>query len=345
MRHRPSWRIFTARPFDRASASASLALLLRHVAASGYRFTTTTPLSRQRILGYRSHLTGTTLRDIFGWNLLFEASAVEPELLAMMGRAGVLLPCGSLLCSAVCIATIDNDFFLHSSHQATEPSAVFFGPDTYHFVRFMQRALQAIGAREGSSAHAQGGTALRILDVGCGSGAAGIVAARQLTHRGISPIVTMSDINPLALCFCAINAEIAGIPIIVASGDALAAVDGEFDLIIVNPAYLDDRSDCACDYSGSGIGSMRNMGIATEALARLAPGGHLLLYGSVAIIDGKDPFRAELLPRLAAARCDWSYAEIEPDVFGEDIDNPAQARNDRIAVIGVIAQRGQASAR
>jgi hypothetical protein len=147
------------------------------------------------------------------------------------------------------------------------------------------------------------------------------------------------------LCFCAINAEIAGIPIIVASGDALAAVDGEFDLIIVNPAYLDDRSDCACDYSGSGIGSMRNMGIATEALARLAPGGHLLLYGSVAIIDGKDPFRAELLPRLAAARCDWSYAEIEPDVFGEDIDNPAQARNDRIAVIGVIAQRGQASAR
>jgi len=75
-----------------ARMTSPLVQLLRSVAATGYRFTTTTPLTHRRVLGRRGNRVGTTLRDIFGWNLPFVEGSIAPTLLATMDRAGVLIP-------------------------------------------------------------------------------------------------------------------------------------------------------------------------------------------------------------------------------------------------------------
>jgi methylase of polypeptide subunit release factors len=315
-----------------------LASLLRSVAATGYRFTTTTPLTHQRVLAHGSPRSDITLRDIFGWNRPFAENAVAPALLLAMERAGVLAAEDNLLRSTVRISTIGNDIFLHSAYPTSHDAAVFLGPDTYRFARFIQQAMAAGEYHGTACASATRLNPLRILDVGCGSGAAGIITAR-LVHEGDRPLLTMSDINPLALRYSAVNAEVAGIPVVLAAGDALSAVTGDFDLIISNPPFLDDATQRAYRHGGARHGRALSVRIATEALARLTPGGRLLLYTGVAMIDGQDPFLAEILPTLQASRCEWSYAEIDPDIFGEELERPVYAQADRIAAVGLVARR------
>jgi len=322
-----------------ARMTSPLVQLLRSVAATGYRFTTTTPLTHRRVLGRRGNRVGTTLRDIFGWNLPFVEGSIAPTLLATMDRAGVLIPYGEMLRCNIRISTLDDDFFLHSAYPTNQDAAVFLGPDTYRFARFIQHALQVSACANACTPAHNGHATVRILDVGCGSGAGGIVASRQLVRRGTPPVVTMSDINPLALRYTAVNAEVAGIPVILAPGDGMAAVTGDFDLIISNPPYLDDATQRIYRHGGDRLGRALSARIATEALARLAPGGTLLLYTGVAIIDGIDPFLAELLTILDTRGYDWSYGEIDPDVFGEELDRPVYAQADRIAAVGLIATR------
>jgi len=309
--------------------------VLRQVAATGYRFTTVTPLTHQRVLARRGREPGATLRDIFGWNLPFEARAVAPELLAAMEHAGVVARTGTLLRSTVRIASLGDDLFLHSAYPTVEENAVFFGPDTSRFARFLGHALahRIVQPRP-----------LRVLDVGCGSGAGGIAVARALAALGIPAKVVMYDINPLALQYTAVNAEVAGVTVTLAQGDALAAVDGMFDLIVSNPPYLDDAAQRAYRHGGTRLGRALSARIATDALGRLAPGGQLLLYTGVAMVDGEDPFLAEMRPLLAASGTEWSYTEIDPDVFGEELERPVYAHIDRIAAVGLVATRAPEAA-
>jgi methylase of polypeptide subunit release factors len=337
-----------------------LALVLRAIAATGYRFTTVTPATHHRRLVHWRDRTADNLRDIFGWNLPFAPTAIAPELLALMDRAGIIVPFGKLLRSGVRIASIGDLLFLHSAYPTLADDAVFFGPDTYRFVRFIQHALQVSEVPEVPEAPDPGEppanpsfAPLRILDVGCGSGAGGIMAARSCASRVASrfgphfgpcnavlpPTLTMNDINPLALRYTALNAQAAGMAATLAPGDALSAVTGEFDLIVCNPPYLDDAAKRTYRHGGTGLGRELSLRIAADALKRLAPGGQLLLYTGVAIIDGIDPFAAELPPLLAEAGCDWSYTEIDPDVFGEELERPAYADADRIAAVGLVATR------
>lgn len=316
--------------------SASLVNLLQQVAASGYHFITPTPVTHQRVLAQRDP-SGTTLRDIFGWNLPFVPDAIASDLLASMNHAGVLESTGSLLRSTVRMATLDEDIFLHSAYPTTQDTAVFFGPDTYRFARFIQYALQTTDWDIPSTTCDI--TPLRILDVGCGSGVGGIVAARQFAHANMPLVVTMNDINPLALDFTLINAQVAAVPVVIAEGDALSAVEGEFDLIISNPPYLDDAAARTYRHGGARLGRALSVRIAEQALRRLAPGGRLLLYTGVAIVEGIDPYLAELLPLLREADYEWSYDEIDPDIFGEELLRPVYAHADRIAAVGLIVQR------
>uniref|UniRef100_UPI000D3B1E78 methyltransferase n=1 Tax=unclassified Variovorax TaxID=663243 RepID=UPI000D3B1E78 len=305
--------------------------LLRQVAATGYRFTAVTPLTHQRVLARRGREPGATLRDIFGWNLPFEPRAVPPALLGAMERAGTVARTGALLRSTVRIASLGDDLFLHSAYPTVEENAVFFGPDTSRFARFVGHALAARTAAG----------PLRVLDVGCGSGAGGIAVARALgaTAAGAQATLVMNDINPLALQYTAVNAEVAGLAVTLAQGDALSAVEGDFDLIVSNPPYLDDAAQRAYRHGGTRLGRALSARIAAESLQRLAPGGQLLLYTGVAMVDGEDPLLAELRPLLDAPGIDWSYTEIDPDVFGEELERPVYAHIDRIAAVGLVATR------
>ncbi|MDB5861659.1 MAG: SAM-dependent methyltransferase, partial [Ramlibacter sp.] len=177
---------------------------------------------------------------------------------------------------------------------------------------------------------------LRVLDIGCGSGAGGIAFARL---PGSAPDLTMNDINPRALEFAAANAAVAGVDAAYALGDALHAVHGAFDLVISNPPYMADPQHRAYRDGGAGLGRALSVRIAAQALSRLAPGGQLLLYTGVAMVDGADPFLAEMEPLLRRAEVEWSYSEIDPDVFGEELEAAPYDRADRIAAVGLVATR------
>jgi methylase of polypeptide subunit release factors len=314
----------TASPFV-SGDDAALRRLLAYLHKQDYRYTTITPLAHRHVLARRPDATGSTLRDLFGWNMPFDKQAFPAELTGLLDDANLLETAGRQWRSKVRVSSIDDALFLHSAYPTEQDDAVFFGPDTYRFVRFMRQALAPAPLRHGA----------RILDIGCGSGAGGLMLARQCEDARL----VLNDINPLALRFSRINAEGMGIDATLAKGNSLAAVQGEFDLIIANPPYLVDAEARTYRHGGDDLGRSLGLQMATEAVSRLAPGGRLLFYTGVAIVDGKDPFLAELMPVLNHAGLNWRYEEIDPDVFGEELLQPAYHAVDRIAAVGLEACR------
>ncbi|MDB5748495.1 MAG: SAM-dependent methyltransferase, partial [Massilia sp.] len=75
------------------------------------------------------------------------------------------------------------------------------------------------------------------------------------------------------------------------------------------------------------------------ALDRLAPGGTLLLYTGIAIVDGRDEFLETIRPRLEAACESWSYEELDPDIFGGQLDCEGYEEVERIAAVWLRATK------
>jgi len=73
-----------------------------------------------------------------------------------------------------------------------------------------------------------------------------------------------------------------------------------------------------------------------EALQRLEPGGRLLLYTATPVVAGEHLLWPQLAPLLRGVP--HRYAELDPDVFGEELDGPAYAGVERIAVVTLDAQ-------
>ena len=300
----------------------ALVALLAALHDSGYQFTTPTPLTHQRVWQHRAGTPAVSLRDVFGWSLPFDAAVLPSTLFALAQQAGVLVREGARYRSTVRVSSLGGQRYLHSAFPTDAADAVFFGPDTYRFANFLRENLQG-ESRAG----------LRLLDIGCGSGAGGLVAASLCPQLQL----VLNDINPQALRFAAANAQAAGVAAEYALGDALSAVQGDFDLIIANPPYLADDSHRAYRDGGDRLGRALSVRMATEALPRLRPGGRLLLYTGVAMLDGGDPFLADMVPVLRAAGCTWHYEEIDPDVFGEELERIPYRSCDRIAAVGLRA--------
>jgi methylase of polypeptide subunit release factors len=309
--------------------------LLAEIGASGYRFITPSPLTHHRFLSHCNDAGSRTHRDIFGWNRVFHQDDVSPFLLTTMARAGVLRTDAGYR-SGVRIASIDADLFLHSTFPTTDEASVFFGPDTYRFVRFVRDFIRAHPVVRKGSVHLP---PMRILDIGCGSGAGGIAAARAVIDSGRDVVLTLADISAQALAYAAVNAAFAQIPATTILSDGVGNIAGDFDLIIANPPYLHDEAKRLYRHGGARLGRALSLRLATESLDRLAPGGTLLLYTGVVIVDGVDGLLAELQMPLQQSGCHWSYAEIDPDVFGEELEQPTYRHADRIAAVGLIATR------
>lgn len=311
--------------------------LLENIKFQGYKFTAVTPLTHQRFLK-RAPDKAHNLRDIFGWNLPFELDSLCPLIKNLMSEADLIRPDKESLRSKVRIASLGNDLFLHSAFPTTESDAVFFGPDTYRFARFIRQFLEKKSSIINSKNLAEPRAALRILDIGCGSGAGGLAAVRALP-QGTPFDLTMNDINAAALDLTLVNAEVADIPVTILLGDIFEHINGEFDLIISNPPYISDGLGRAYRDGGAQLGLDLSKRIVKTAFEHLAPGGTLLLYTGVAMTGPVDPFLSELAPLLADAGCTWSYEEIDPDVFGEELEQAAYARAHRIAAVGLEITR------
>ncbi|TSH89544.1 methyltransferase, partial [Verticiella sediminum] len=147
-------------------------------------------------------------------------------------------------------------------------------------------------------------------------------------------LVRATDVNPAALLMTRVNARVAGIRNVQTQvSDLLRDVPGQYDLIVANPPYMRDMAGRAYRDGGGALGEGIALTIARTAPQRLAPGGSLLLYTGVAMVNGADAFLEAIRLQLADSGMSWSYEETDPDVFGEELDTPAYAGAERIATV------------
>jgi len=306
-------------------ADRSLLALGRALKDSRYRFTTITPESHARVMARASNRLP-SLIDIFGWNRRFRPDQLDSRFTELANGAGVLEPKEGWLRSSVRFSTLGNQLFVHSAYPTDHADAVFFGPDTYRFARMISGVIAEIQADRLKL--------LRILDVGAGSGAGGLHAAALASQT--LPTVTLTDINRRALRYCRVNAALnAHENVEVVESDLFENVSGSYDLIVANPPYLVDALGRTYRHGGGELGADLSVRLVEQGIARLARGGRLLLYTGSAIVDGRDYLHDMLSSRLRGRGVRMTYEEIDPDVFGEELDHPPYDRVDRIAVVGV----------
>ena len=296
-------------------------LLLRlglELKASGYTFTTVTPATHARVNSRVENAWARNTADVFGWSRPFREGVLPPALFEAARAAGVLAPHGEGWISRVRAATLYGQLFLHSAWPTLASDAVFFGPDTYRFANAIREFLAGdVCVR-------------RAVDIGCGAGPGAVVVALERPQADVFAV----DINDLALRYSAVNAHLAGARHLSARhSDLLGDMHGEFDLIVANPPYLLDAQQRSYRHGGGSSGEGLSLAIAGLASTRLASGGTMLLYTGTAIRNGTDGFRAAIAPLLDAAAMEWHYQELDPDVFSEELAEPAYADADRIAAV------------
>ncbi|MNC70883.1 hypothetical protein D3C75_1217420 [compost metagenome] len=87
------------------------------------------------------------------------------------------------------------------------------------------------------------------------------------------------------------------------------------------------------------MGEALSLRIVRESLPRLDSGGSLVLYTGVAMVAGQDPFLDAVLPMLTGDAFGWTYRELDPDVFGEELLKPGYECVERIAVVALTVTR------
>ncbi len=309
-------------------AQLALVGLGRALRAESYRFVTPTPRTHALVNARPENLEARSLRDIFGWSRPF-APTLLPEALRRLGQAAkVLEPAGDgRWRSSVRFSTLpsfagDGDLlFVHSAFPTDAHDSVFFGPDSYRFAAFLGRAIWK---------------AERLVDVGCGSGVGGIVLAPRARR------VVLGDVNPRALAFAQVNRALAGLEptaVEIQVSDVLANIDGPVDTVISNPPYLSDAEGRLYRDGGGALGLELSQRILVEAFERLSPGGVLGLYTGSPVVDGRNAIEDWAGPLLRERARTWTWEELDPDVFGEELAGNAYRRAERIAVTALVAEK------
>jgi methylase of polypeptide subunit release factors len=313
------------REIEEIEPDAALLRLAQTLREEGYRFITVSPATHALVNSRPGNAMATDLSGIFGWSRPFKAHILPPSLFMLMRAAGVAVQRDGNWHSLVRLSTLHGRLFIHSAYPTIDADAVFFGPDTYRFAAALASHLET-----------RDSPVRRAVDIGCGAGPGAIVLALERPNAEVLAV----DINNAALRFTVINAALAGARNVVPHrSNLLSAVDGQFDLIIANPPYLRDCMERTYRHGGGGLGEGLSLAITRVAMDRLAPGGTLLLYTGTAIVDGVDHIQAAITARLRDADVDWEYREIDPDIFGDSLLEPAYAETDRIAAVLLTVTR------
>jgi SAM-dependent methyltransferase len=244
-------------------------------------------------------------------------------LLEALGAAGLTSEANGLLRSRVRVSSIHDNLFIHSAYPTDDEDSVFLGPDSYRFVDFVRAELaRAPGTR-------------RLVDIGAGAGVGAIMAAPLLPGARL----TLTDVNPLALRLARANARHAGLEVEIVEGSGLDAVRGPIDLAMANPPYIIDRGNRTYRDGGGMRGARLSLDWALTAAGRVEPGGRVLLYTGSAIVGGRDALREALESSLPSLGASLRYRELDPDIFGEELDKPGYEDVERIAAVGAVIQR------
>jgi methylase of polypeptide subunit release factors len=313
----------SAPELNEAKRDAALLDLLGAVDATGYRFVTVTPETHRRVLERRAARRAHDLRDVFGWSLPFEDGLLPEPIRSALRSSGMMVQEEGGWKSLVRISSVADRLFLHSAYPTDDADAVFLGPDSYRFAAFLSAEIPALGPVR------------RLVDVGAGAGVGAIAAGRMLHGARL----TLTDVNPLALRLARINARHAGLDVETVECKGLASVVGPVDLVIANPPFIVDSAGRAYRDGGDMHGARLSLEWAVEAADRIEPAGAVLLYTGSAIVAGRDGLQEALGRAMAARGCTMRYVEIDPDIFGEQLDQPGYDEVERIAAVGAVIRR------
>ncbi|SNY41978.1 methyltransferase [Paractinoplanes atraurantiacus] len=299
------------------TADAALVSLGRNLEESRYTFATVTPATHERVNRRSGNARAFGFRDVFGWSRPFGPGVLPDRVVGLMDTAGVLHQDGDEWRSTVRFSMCDNGLFVHSA-SPDRPSSVFYGACT----RVMARAVAAhIDARVWP--------VRRAVDIRCGIGARAIAVAR----RRPGAAVLAADSSDEALRFARVNAALARTPgVRHCPGDQLDDVGGTFDLIVSCPPFMIDPARRAPHHLSTAI--------LDQAAAHLAPHGSLVLFSGAGIVGGRDQFQRAAAEHLTGTGLAWTYRELDPDVYGEELDSPGYCDAERIALVMLVATRG-----
>ena len=186
-------------------------------------------------------------------------------------------------------------------------------PDTETLVEQALEMLQGIGTN---------GRALRVADIGTGSGALALALKKERPHDE----VFAADVSPEALAVAGENAGRLGLDIALVQGDLLEPLAhlGMFDLIVSNPPYISSpdieglspevrrEPRLALDGGEDGLALVRRL--AKDAPKVLAPSGALVMeIGAGQATDVLENLRSEGYADIGTRR---DLAGIERVVFG-----------------------------
>jgi SAM-dependent methyltransferase len=309
------------------SAASALCALGRKLRALDYQFTTVTPATHRRVNRRAENVWARDLRGVFGWSRPYREGVLPAGVDAQLAEAGL---CEELKQDSdtgwrACVraSTIGRQLYFHSAWPTSSEDAVFFGPDTYRYVAVLKRALKELRR-----------PVRRAVDIGCGAGPGAI----ELALCCPDATVYGTDINDDALALTGINAELNGANMVSpCRSNLLDGVDGPFDVVMSNPPYILDADELPYRHGGGEHGAGLSIQIVKAALARLNPGGSLLLYTGVAIVDGEDRFLSEIRPLLDAECEEWRYEELDPDIFGGQLECEGYEKVERIAAVWLHA--------
>ncbi len=148
-------------------------------------------------------------------------------------------------------------------------------------------------------------TGSRVLDLGSGSGAAGVAAARSGCE------VVAVDINPAAVRCTRINALLNNVEIDAREGDLFAPVEGDcFDVVLFNPPYYRGVPRDALDHA------WRSPDLVERFPAGLA--AHLAEHGRALLVLSSDGEQRSFLDALDHARF-RSAVVAERDLINETL--------------------------
>ena len=127
---------------------SALTDLLGRLETQEYGFVSPTPSTHRRVTSRLPRARRGDLRDVFGWGRPFEPDDLDPTLLTLLREARLLVEEGALFRSKVRVSTLDGRLHVHSARSGAQ-DAVFLGPDSYRFVRFLD-ALTGFPAQPSS---------------------------------------------------------------------------------------------------------------------------------------------------------------------------------------------------
>lgn len=287
-----------------------------------YFFTTITPKSHQILNHKPENFQARQLRDIFGWSRPFKKELLPLEIFKLLEQNNLLkIHSPHLFLSKIRYSRLEDLLICHSSFPTQEADSVFFGPDTYRFANAIKNLFRSCPYFSPN----------HILELACGSGAPGLISKKIFEK---SKILTLSDINDEALSFSHVNATLAGEEEVqIVESNLFENLPNSFDLILANPPYLLDPQLRSYRHGGGNFGTELSFNILKQSIEHLNAQGQLLLYTGCPIIEGKDIFYEEASSFLNQRKINFSYEEIDPDVFGEELEQEHMRNVERIAVV------------